>query len=59
MKDTIKRTPEEWQKILRVIVLDPDGWDRSANFMADWAKPLTEEEFRAKSDMSTTMAWKE
>lgn len=48
-----KRTPDEWQNILGITVLDPDGWDRK-NFAVDWAKPLTQAEFQAKADMSTT-----
>lgn len=57
MKDNIKRTPAEWEKILGILVIDPDGWDRGPNFDKDWAKPLTEEEFREKSDVSTVTNW--
>lgn len=52
----IKRTPDEWQKILNIVVLDPDGWDRS-NFSVDWVKPLTKQEFKDKASHSTTMGF--
>jgi hypothetical protein len=32
------RTSEEWQKVCKVIVYDPDGWDRSSQeaFKHSW-----------------------
>lgn len=43
-----------WSEKLRVRVLDPDGWDR-ANFEQSWAEMISEEEFRARLQRSTTM----
>lgn len=51
--EPVKRTPHEWEGILGITVLAPDGWDRK-NFTADWAIPLTQAEFQAKADVSTT-----
>jgi hypothetical protein len=48
----VLHTPAEWEVILDVKVLDPDGWDRR-NFREDWAKPLTRAEFRSKLFIST------
>jgi hypothetical protein len=50
----IKLTPSQWETITGITVLDPDGWDRQ-NLNADWAIPLTEQEFRDKADESTTI----
>ena len=44
--------PNEWEIILGITVLDPDGWDRQ-NFAEDWGKPLSYDEFWAKAGMST------
>lgn len=46
VKDTDKRTSEEWQKVYsHIIVLDPDGWDRK-NYQYSWfEEEITEEEF--------------
>lgn len=50
----IKFTPEEWQNILGVEVIDPDGWDRRIeHFEKDWETPLTLGEFISKCDEST------
>lgn len=46
------RTPAEWEKELDVIVVDPDGWDRT-NFEEDWAKPISREEFNQKLGRSS------
>lgn len=47
-----KFAPYQWETILDIYILDPDGWDRQ-NFKEDWAKPLTMAEFRRKAMMST------
>lgn len=52
MNADVKRTPEEWESLLDVKILDPDGWDRR-NFAADWAIPLTQSEFERKAWAST------
>jgi len=30
------RTSEEWQKLCKIEVLDPDGWDRQGDFNFSW-----------------------
>lgn len=45
-------SPEVWCQMFDIIILDPDGWDRS-NFDEDWAKALTREEFVKKMMVST------
>lgn len=52
-----RKTPDEWLKTPAyqgLIILDPDGWDRS-NFAASWAEPLTQEQFQARVYESTCM----
>jgi len=41
-----------WERIMGITVIDPDGWDRK-NLDADWAKPLTFDEFYDKATEST------
>lgn len=53
MKANIKLTPDQWCQLTEIVVMDPDGWDRS-NYQKDWAKPLTFDEFLTKAHMSTT-----
>ena len=49
-----KRTPSEWEELLGIEIIDPDGWDRRAEtFANDWKIPLTVREFLEKSDKST------
>ena len=50
-----KKHPEEWEKELKIKVLDPDGWDRAnlAKDASDWDRPLTEMEFFVKAAAST------
>ena len=48
----IKLTPAEWEMILGITIIDPDGWNRK-NLDADWAKPLTFDEFYDKATEST------
>lgn len=47
-----KRLPEEWEKLLGIEIIDPDGWDRQ-NLGHDWEIPLTAREFLDKADVST------
>ena len=47
------RTSEEWQKLCRHEILDPDGWDRK-NFQFSWhEEKITREEFEARLLRST------
>lgn len=50
------RTSEEWQKVCKVIVYDPDGWDRSSQeaFRRSWyEEEITREEFERRLGPST------
>jgi hypothetical protein len=48
-------TPDSWCQLTGIVILDPDGWDRSAaNFQDEWNKPLCFEEFYGKAVNSTT-----
>lgn len=47
------RTSEDWQKICRIKVRDPDGWDRE-NLLFSWYKEeITREEFERRLSPST------
>jgi hypothetical protein len=50
--DTELHSSDEWSILLDVLVVNPDGWDRS-NFAQDWARPITRPEFIRKVGMST------
>ena len=49
---TIKRSPDKWGKLLNILIIDPDGWNRS-NYDVDWKKKLTLSEFIQKASNST------
>ena len=52
------RTSEEWQKVCKVEVIDPDGWDRSspAAFHRSWhEEKITREEFEGRIGPSTCL----
>lgn len=49
---TILRSSQVWADLTEVVVLDPDGWDRS-NFTESWNEPITLQEFRSRVYMST------
>lgn len=52
---TIKKTSVEWADEFKVLVIDPDGWDR-ANFKELWNNELiSEEEFRKRLNVSTAI----
>lgn len=57
MKIKLKtKTSAEWQKLKpKVLVLDPDGWDRK-NYQFSWYEELiTEEEYQRRLMMSTCL----
>lgn len=46
----VKRLPSEWEKIMKIKIVDPDGWryDRK-----DWHCPISLKEWTWRKDMST------
>ena len=52
--ETLKPAPE-WVSVLNdgVLIMDPDGWDRS-NWEVSWNEPITVKEFFNRRDQSTT-----
>lgn len=51
MKDL--RTSEEWQKLCKIEVIDPDGWDRQ-NYQFSWyEEKISREEFETRTMPST------
>ncbi len=50
----VLRTSEEWQKLLGVEVLDPDGWDRQNLEYSFYQEQITRKEFEKRLDTSTT-----
>ena len=52
----MKKTSEEWLKdYKRVMILDPDGWDRT-NWKYSWEQEeITKEEFERRLITSTIM----
>lgn len=53
MTDKNLKTSEEWSKNIEIIVIDPDGWDRS-NFQYSWfEEKITKTEFRNRLNNST------
>lgn len=54
-RDAEKKTSEEWQEIYkdRVVVYDPDGWDR-VNYQYSWyEEKISENEFNRRVASST------
>lgn len=50
-----KLSSDSWSKLLNILVLDPDGWDRSPeNFEKDWTKKILYQAFLNKMFYSTT-----
>ena len=51
------QSSEEWAKLYEeehgIKILDRDGWDRTGDFDADWAKRITQDEFERKMGQST------
>ena len=51
---TMEHTPADWQRIIGVQVLDPDGWRDGSIFGAkDWNAPVTRAEFLQRAGLST------
>lgn len=48
------RTSDEWCNHFKVIVLDPDGWNRE-DLANSWAERISEDEFQRRLVQSTTM----
>jgi len=51
MRLDIKHPPEQWERMLGIEVLDPDGWH--GNMLA-WETPITREDFLNRAAESTT-----
>jgi hypothetical protein len=49
------KSSQIWQLLCKVIVLEPDGWDRS-NFEASWNELITRKEFVERM-MKSTCYW--
>jgi len=56
--DQFRMKPQDWLNhsihFQGMTIMDPDGWDR-ANYEEDWARPLTLEEMRYKTERSTCL----
>lgn len=50
----MKQNSTAWSEHFGVIVLDPDGWDRS-NFKQSWYEEIDELEFKRRLQHSTSM----
>lgn len=48
--------PENWCLRTGIRVVDPDGWDRK-NYLISWQEPITRDDFLARAELSTCMAW--
>ena len=51
--DKVQQSSMDWSKLVGIVVLDPDGWDRS-NFKEDFEKPISLLQFIRKAHHSTT-----
>lgn len=51
----MKLNSTAWSARFGVLVTDPDGWDRQ-NFDASWAEEITEAEFKARLQKSTSLS---
>lgn len=52
-KYPLKKTPEDWAKEYKVLIYDPDGWDRTDH--DDFQKPITRKVFKEKMGKSTVI----
>ena len=46
----VKRLPSEWEKMMKIKVVDPDGWRCGGK---DWDCPISFKEWTWRKDMST------
>jgi len=46
------KLPSEWEKIDRIKVMDPDGWDRK-DFHNSWNTPIDRDEWLNRAARST------
>lgn len=57
MKEKIKKTSEEWMEITgkfeKIIILDPDGWDRTNFQFSFYEEKITHGEFISRIMEST------
>lgn len=51
----MKRRPEDWCRIYKVLILDPDGWRKVGS--PSWDTPIDEEEFIDRMSVSTITAY--
>lgn len=49
------RTPEEWCKVFRVEIMDPDGWRSEGD--PKWTDPISAEEFKQRMWISTIRSY--
>lgn len=49
-KKQIKHRPETWEKISKIIILDPDGWRSDGQ---SFNKPIDVDEWNRRKDEST------
>ncbi len=56
--NNLRFNAEKWCQLTGVVIIDPDGWDRSdaAKFDADWNKVIDFSTFMDKTHRSTTYA---
>ena len=52
--EAMKLNSTEWSTKFGVLVTDPDGWNRQ-DFDASWAEQITEAEFKARLQKSTSL----
>lgn len=55
MKTEILKTSEEWLEEKKIIILDPDGWDRKNYQYSFNEEKITEKEFNKRVMYSTIM----
>ena len=49
------KTSEQWQRECNVVIIDPDGWDRT-NYQYSWfEEKITRKEFEEKMRKSTCL----
>jgi len=53
--EQVKKTSKEWSKELKVVVLDPDGWDRKNYNYSFNCEKITLEEFNKRVESSTVI----